>query len=118
MSGIVFFKTQKLEELKKYYIEEVECQIWMDQGDCIIFQNGNFLFGFCQRDKIDKCGIITFYYDTKIEVDRFYEKFKETATSSPAENKKYPIHHFFTYDPEGRMLEFQYFLNKKKEVIY
>ena len=117
MSGIVFFKTNKLKELKKFYTEKVECKIWMDQGDCIIFQNGNFLFGFCQRDEIDNCGIITFYYETRNEVNRFYEKFKDTAIAPPAENKKYPIYHFFTYDPEDRMLEFQHFLNETKEVI-
>ncbi|NQV16920.1 MAG: hypothetical protein HQ534_00020 [Armatimonadetes bacterium] len=58
-----------------------------------------------------------FIIDTKIEVDRFYEKFKENAISSPSENKKYPIYHFFTSDPEGRMIEFQYFLSKTKEII-
>jgi len=111
MSGLVFFKTNKLEELKEFYLKNVECEIWMDQGDCCIFQNGNFQFGFCTRDYIETDGMITFYYDTKAEVDRFYEKFRDIADNAPRDNLKYPIYHFFARDPEGRILEFQYFYN-------
>jgi nitroreductase len=67
------------------------------------------LFGFCQREQVDKQGIITFFYDKKEEVDWFYEKFKEIAISEPSVNQKYGIYQFFTKDPEGRKLEFQYF---------
>lgn len=111
MSGIVFFKTQKLEELKEFYLNICECEMWMDQGDCCIFQHDNFLFGFCTRDFIETQGMITFYFDSKEEVDRFYAKFAESADSAPRDNPKYPIYHFFTKDPEGRILEFQFFYN-------
>jgi len=111
MSGIVFFKTQKLKELKEFYLDEVECEMWMDQGDCCIFQNGNFQFGFCTREFVETEGMITFYYDVKTEVDRFYEKFCVSADAEPRDNPKYPIYHFFTTDPEGRILEFQHFYN-------
>jgi len=110
-NGIVFFKTNKLDTLKNFYINKVECEIWMDQGDCIIFSHGNFLFGFCSRDKVDTNGILTFFYDEKDEVDRFYGKFKDTAKDKPKMNPNYPIYHFFTEDPEGRALEFQHFTN-------
>lgn len=108
-SGIVFFKTNKLEAMKKFYLEKVECSLWMDQGDCVIFNHGHFLFGFCKREKLDRNGILTFFFDEKNEVDRFYEKFKSRAEDFPKMNPKYPIYHFFTKDPEGRNLEFQYF---------
>jgi len=111
MSGVVFFKTNMLEVLKKFYLQEIECQLWMDQDDCLIFKNGNFLFGFCQRDKADIDGIITFFYDEKKEVDRFYVKLAEKADKAPRDNSKYSIYHFFSWDPEGRLLEFQYFYN-------
>lgn len=111
VSGIVFFKTQKLEELKAFYLEQVGCQLWMDQGDCLIFKFGNMLLGFCQRDKADLDALITFFYEHKSEVDRAYKKFKEIALSPPVENKKYPIYNFYAEDPEGRMIEFQYFTN-------
>jgi predicted lactoylglutathione lyase len=111
VSGIVFFKTQKLQELKVFYLEKVGCQLWMDQGDCLIFKFGNMLFGFCQRDKADLNAMITFFYERKSEVDRVYKTFKKIAVSPPEQNKKYPIYHFFAHDPEGRMIEFQYFTN-------
>ena len=109
MSGIVFFRTQKLGELKDFYLNQVGCQLWQDQKDCLIFKNGNFLFGFCERDDVDKEGIITFFYDRKEKVDQFYEKFKKVAFSPPSMNVKYQIYHFFAPDPEGRKVEFQYF---------
>jgi len=111
MSGIMFFGTQKLMELKDFYMIKVGCEVWLDQGDCIIFKNGNFLFGFCERNEVNKEGIITFFYEKKEEVDRLYEKFESTAVSPPAMNEKYRIYHFFAQDPEGRKLEFQYFDN-------
>ncbi len=110
-NGIVFFKTQKIEELKKFYLDKVECDIWMDQKDCIIFSHGDLLFGFCSRDEVDTNGIITFFYDDKYEVDRFYEIFEDIAEDKPKMNSTYPIYHFFTKDPEGRTIEFQYFTN-------
>lgn len=109
MSGIVFFNTNKLEELRTFYIDRVGCSMWMDQGDCIILKHGNFLFGFCKREKADLCGLITFFYDKQQEVDRMYELFKDSAKSVPKKNPKYPIYHFFATDPEGRGIEFQYF---------
>ena len=109
MSGIVFFKTRKLEEIRSFYINEVGCTMWMDQGDCIILQHDNFLIGFCQRDRVDTQGMITFYYESKEDVDRMYEIFSHTADGSPRDNEKYPIYHFFARDPENRILEFQYF---------
>ena len=109
MSGIVFFRTQKLGELKDFYLNQVGCQLWQDQTDCLIFKHGNFLFGFCERDDVDTEGIITFFYDRKEEVDQFYEKFKKIALSPPSMNEKYGIYQFFARDPEERMVEFQYF---------
>ena len=66
MSGIVFFRTQKLGELKDFYVKQVGCQLWQDQKDCLIFKNGNLLFGFCERDDVDTEGIITFFYELRL----------------------------------------------------
>ena len=111
MSGIVFFTTQNLQELKTFYLDRVGCTLWIAQGECIILKHGNFLFGFCQRDKADTCGMLTFFYKEKKEVDRMYGEFKALAQSPPKENKKYAIYHFFAQDPEGRAIEFQYFMD-------
>ncbi len=109
MSGIVFFGTGKLVELKDFYTDRIGCRLWLEQEDCIILKNGNLLLGFCKRDKIDTAGIITFFYDTKEKVDRTYQSLKSMATSSPTINEKYRIYQFYTRDPEGRTLEFQCF---------
>ncbi|MCF7794176.1 MAG: VOC family protein [Candidatus Cloacimonetes bacterium] len=111
MSGIVFFRTNKLEEMKDFYMNKCECKMWMDQGDCCILQHDNFLIGFCSRDTIETQGMITFYFENKEEVDRFYTKFRDSADDVPRDNPRYPIYHFFAKDPEGRILEFQYFYN-------
>lgn len=108
-SGIVFFKTHQLEKLKHFYIEEVGCSMWMDQGDCCILSHGQFLFGFCTRPQQDLGGIITFVYDDNTEVDKLYARFSAIADGPPRLNTNYPIYHFFATDPEGRAIEFQVF---------
>ena len=107
--GIIFFQTKIQEELVEFYINEVGCSLWLDQGGCKIFQFGNMLFGFCQRDKVDNLGMITFYYSSREEVDRMYKKMKNIALVEPADNSLYRIYHFYAKDPEGRNIEFQHF---------
>lgn len=107
--GIVFFQTNKLSEIADFYLNRVGCELWLDQGGCNIFQFGNMLFGFCQREAVDNLGMITFYFSTKNEVDQFYEKFKDIAMDIPKDNLNYRIYHFFAKDPDGRNIEFQYF---------
>ncbi len=110
-SGLIFFRTKNLDMMRIFYEAEVGCEIWMDQDDCLIYQFGGMLLGFCQREEADTGGIITFFFEDKEEVDRYYEMFKDKADGEPRDNPKYPIYHFFTKDPEGRMVEFQYFHN-------
>lgn len=116
MSGIVFMKTCSLEKLRSFYTNKIKCSIWLDQGDCIILRHGNFLFGFCDRKTPDICGMLTFFYPEKSDVDDIYETFRTDDLPPPAENKKYNIYHFFTKDPEGRILEFQYFNSPVPEI--
>lgn len=109
MSGIVFFKTRILAELKSFYTDEIGCDLWLEQADCALFRHGNFIFGFCKRDEVDPGGLLTFFYRTREEVDLMYAKFEDIAINEPSENDKYQIYQFFARDPEGRMLEFQWF---------
>jgi len=109
MSGIIFFKTGMLDNIKRFYIEEVGCEIWLEQADCALFRHGNMIFGFCRRDEVDSGGIITFFYETREKVDEKYRRFKDIAVSEPSYNEKYRIYQFFARDPEGRILEFQHF---------
>ena len=109
MSAIVFFKTQNLEQIKTFYIDKMGCRLWLDQGDCLILRHGNQLVGFCQRDTVEREGMLTFFYQSKSEIDNLYNKFKDVAVAAPVMNEKYNIYQFFALDPEGRNLEFQYF---------
>jgi hypothetical protein len=109
MTGVVFFKTVELEELTTFYTQRVGAELWMDQDDCRIFRHGQFLFGFCQREESETCGILTFVYPDREGVDRMYEQFTDEALDAPRDNPRYPIYNFFAHDPEGRMIEFQMF---------
>jgi len=95
-----------------YYTKEMGMEIWLEQGGCAILQRGNFLLGFCDREETDKEGIITFFFETKEEVDFYYEKLKDRVEAPPKVTEKYRIYHFFTRDPDGRNVEFQTFLHR------
>ena len=56
--------------------------------------------------------MITFFYETKQEVDEMYSKFTSIAKDKPKMNQKYRIYHFFAKDPEERIIEFQWFEKK------
>ena len=109
MSGIIFFKTCMLDELREFYIKKLKCELWLEQAECVILRNGNLLLGFCQRETPDLEGMITFFYETSSEVDQAYEQLKTCATTTPKMNDKYRIYHFFAEDPEKRAIELQYF---------
>ena len=114
--GIVFYKTNMLEKLTDFYIDTVGCELWIDQGGCKVFQFGNMLIGFCQREaEPDTSALVTFFYEDKAEVDRMYSVLKEKAKDQPIENSTYRIYHFYAVDPEGRPVEFQYFWDEMKE---
>jgi hypothetical protein len=111
MAGIIFFQTQAIAELEKFYTEKIGMQVWLRQEDCIILRHGNLLLGFCRRDEIERSGMITFVYKDKEAVDNTYARLKDIARESPRENSKYRIYQFFARDPEDRILEFQCFLH-------
>jgi len=86
-------------------------KLWLRQEDCIILKHENLLLGFCTRAQIDHSGLITFFYETKDEVDAMYDRLKDIAQAVPETNEKYHIYRFFAHDPEHRILEFQHFLH-------
>ncbi len=107
---IIFYKTQKLEEIQSFYQGKMGMNLWLDQGSCLIFEKGKVKLGFCRADKAETAGTITFLYDSIEEVDAVFQTFAEISTTSPKVNPDYNIYHFWGKDPEGRSLEFQYFL--------
>jgi len=112
MSGLTFHRTTNHKAVIDYYVKEIGMDIWLEQGGCTILQKGNFLLGFCDREETDTEGMITFFFQTKEEVDFYYNKMKERAEAAPKETEKYRIYHFFTKDPDGRNVEFQTFLHR------
>jgi len=111
MPGIVFLGTVKLGEVVDFYTSRFGMEIWLRQEDCTLLRFDNLTLGFCQRKRADTQGIITFWYDTKDEVDAMYSKLEDLAEDAPRENPKYRIYHFFLRDPEGRVVEVQKFLD-------
>jgi len=111
MAGIVFFKTQQIHGLEKFYTQELGMKVWLRQEDCIVLRHENLLLGFCTRPEVERSGTVTLFYRTKEEVDTMYEKLKDNTTAPPVINDKYNIYQFFCCDPENRILEFQCFLH-------
>ncbi|TRO46689.1 VOC family protein [Candidatus Bathyarchaeota archaeon] len=111
MSGIVFLSTTMRDEMVEFYTSRFGMTVWIEQEDCTILREDNLILGFCQRDKADSCGIITFWVGSNGEVDALHAKHSDIAEGPPQVNERYRIYHFFLRDPEGRRLEIQRFLD-------
>ena len=111
MAGIVFLRTAKLGEIRAFYTDEVGMTVWLEQPDIAILRHENLLIGFHRQPQADLDGLITFFYETRGEVDQMFARLRDVTTSEPKENPKYGIYHFFGVDPEGRKIEFQQFLH-------
>ena len=109
MAGIVFYKTADMEAVHRFYTNRMDCKLWLDQGACRIYSNGNMLIGFCNAENPEKQSFLTFFYSSQEEVAQKYEELKDIATSRPVMNEKFNIFQFFAKDPEGRTVEVQYF---------
>ncbi len=109
MSGIIFLKTEKLDEIKNFYRTRLQCDLWLNQNTCVVLQHGNLLLGFCAAENAETSGCITFFFPTSADVDRMYIAMKDTADGSPRNNDQFQIYQFFARDPEARLLEFQCF---------
>lgn len=109
--GIVFLRTAQFEAVKSFYLDRVGMTVWIEQPDISILRFSNLLIGFCDHPEGEIEGVLTFFYDTREEVDAMYAKLSDIATAEPKENTKYRIYNFFGTDPEGRTIEFQCFLH-------
>ncbi|MFW5715215.1 MAG: VOC family protein [bacterium] len=112
MAGLIFFKTGDLELVRKFYVERIGMKLWHDQGQCIILRHENLLMGFCQGEKEAGNPCITFVYNSQAQVDEEYARLQDIATTAPELNPRFRIYHFWGKDPEGRTLEFQFFLDE------
>lgn len=109
MSGIVFFATRELKQVRDFYIGQVGMRTWLEQDDVEILSHGNMKVGFHATGKADLEALITFFYAGRGEVDAMHDRLASIADAPPRLNEKYRIYHFFARDPEGRRVEFQSF---------
>ncbi|MEJ5306767.1 MAG: VOC family protein [candidate division WOR-3 bacterium] len=114
--GIIFFKTKNLEEIKKFYIENFKMEVFIDQKKCVILKYENLLLGFCDSDEVENSGVITFFFETKNDVEKMYEKLKDYVSVELKTNTYFKIYHFYIKDPEGRSVEIQHFLEKDSDI--
>ncbi|MFB6192098.1 MAG: VOC family protein [Haloarculaceae archaeon] len=108
MDGIVFFGTERHDEVVAFY-RDLGAEVWLEQPDCTILRAGDFRFGFCARETADTEGIVTFVFDDRDGVDDAHEGISGRADGEPRYNEAYEIYQFFAADPEGRTVEFQTF---------
>ena len=110
--GLCFLKTQNREKMVDFYSSKIGMTVWLEQPNITIMAFGNMLIGWHQSDTDqDLCGMYTFVYPSKEEVDQMYSVMEESADGPPRLNPRYQIYQFFAKDPEGRALEFQAFLH-------
>jgi catechol-2,3-dioxygenase len=113
MSGIVFFKTRNLPLMREFYHHKLGMKLWLDQRKCLIFSYREMLIGFCQQ-KQQSLQNHHFALQFSARVNHVYERQRDIATTEPKLNSAFKIYHFWAKDPEGRDLEFQYFLRPKE----
>ncbi len=111
MAGIVFLRTERLEEIVGFYEREAGAAVWLRQAECVILKHGNLLLGFCRGERAETEGVLTFFLPRREQVDEAYGRLRDRARGAPAENPRYRIYHFYAADPEGRSVEFQTFLH-------
>ena len=109
--GIVFVRTAQFDAVKAFYLERIGMTVWLEQPDISILRFGNMLVGLHKQPTADIDSLLTFFYDSREDIDAMYTKLKDIATTEPRENVTYRIYNFFGKDPEGRNIEFQCFLH-------
>ncbi|MFB6124775.1 MAG: VOC family protein [Halanaeroarchaeum sp.] len=112
MSGIVFFTSERVDDVVSFYRSAVDAEIWLEQPGCTIVRSDEFRFGFCEGEAADTDGILTFLAPDRAGVEEYYDRLEGVATGPPTENETYDIYQFFARDPEGRTVEVQTFLHE------
>lgn len=110
MSGIVFFRTERRDEVVEFYTERLGFDRWLEQeAGCTILQHGNLLVGFCDAATTETDGIVTVVLEDEAAVDDCYEELSEVARGEPEANEEFDIYQCFAEDPDGRTVEVQTF---------
>jgi hypothetical protein len=116
VTGIVFHGTRRREAVADFYHDRLGAGVRIEQPDCTILEFDGFLFGFCEREAVDDCGILTFVYPDRDGVDAAATALGDAVVEPPRENETYDIYQCFAEDPEGRTVECQAFLDPSVDV--
>lgn len=115
---ITFLYTPDLEKTADFYEKTLGLSLWKDQGTCRIYQvSSDGYLGFCQSDAAEREHpdiIFTIVTPDKTGVDAWYQHLQSLGAefvNEPAVNPKYQIYHCFLHDPNGYLIEIQYFLD-------
>ena len=104
-------RTAQFDAVKAFYLDQIGMEVWLEQPEISILRFGNLLIGFHKQPVADIDSLLTFYFDSREDVDAMHAKLSTFATTEPRENARYRIYNFFGQDPEGRKFEIQHFLD-------
>jgi catechol 2,3-dioxygenase-like lactoylglutathione lyase family enzyme len=114
---ITFLNTADLDATATFYENIFGLKLWKNQGTCRIYQVSlDGYLGFCQNDTATGEHpdiIFTLVTPNQAGVDAWYDHLKAQGVEfvkEPATNPKYQIYHCFLHDPNGYLIEIQYFL--------
>ena len=117
MGGIVFFRTERRDQIVDFYCNQIGMEVWLEQeAGCTILQHENILVGFCDGDKAETDGIITILVKNQKAVDQLADKLGSAVEEPPTTNDAFDIYQCFATDPEGRTVEIQTFLHPVSSV--
>lgn len=116
-SQITFLYTADLQVTADFYENILGLELWRDQGTCRIYQiTSDGFLGFCLSDNLQTGHpdiIFTLVTSRQSGVDEWYQRLKTQGVDfvkPPGINPKYQIYHAFLQDPNGYLIEIQYFL--------
>jgi len=117
MTGIVFFRTSRRQQVVEFYTAKLGFEQWLEQdGGCTILRRENLLVGFCDAEKSETDGIVTIAVEDRETVDDLYDALESRARHLPEETSAFEIYQFFLDDPDGRAVEIQTFLHETPPV--
>lgn len=117
---ITFLYTTDLAATADFYENIIGLDLWRDQGICRIYKvSADGYLGFCERSDASTEHpdvIFTIVTPEKSGVDKWYEFLREKGVEfekAPAANPKYKIYHCFLSDPNGYLIEIQWFVQAR-----
>jgi len=109
---ITFVRATDIERSTRFYRDELDLELVLDQGGCRIFRvrEGAYL-GVCVHmgEPVPEGVVLTLVAE---DVDWWHERLAERGVAfekAPAHNEEFAIYHCFFRDPDGHLLEIQRF---------